>query len=68
MATKEIKKLPLFKRILGDEFLAISAIILFGSFIKLGYGVYSIAITLLIVATFSFIAGITIKGYVKNKY
>ena len=65
---KKITKLPLLKRILGDEFLAISAIILFGSFIKLGYGLYSIAISLLVIATFSFIAGVTVKGYVKSKY
>ena len=32
---KKTKKLPLLKRILGDEFLAISAIVLFGSFIKM---------------------------------
>ncbi|MBS3097287.1 hypothetical protein J4209_00665 [Candidatus Woesearchaeota archaeon] len=61
------KKLPLFKKILGDEFLAVSAIILFESFMKLGYGVYSVAITLLIVAASSFMAGVTVKGYTKNK-
>ena len=61
------KKLHLFKKILGDEFLAVSAIILFESFMKLGYGVYSVAITLLIVAASSFMAGVTVKGYTKNK-
>jgi len=65
---KKNKKLPLLKKIIGDEFLAISSIILFGSFIKLGYGVYSVAITLFIISTFSFIAGVTVKGYIKNKY
>lgn len=63
---KKIKKLSLFKKILGDEFLAVSAIILFGSFLKLGYGTYSIAITLFIIAAFSFIAGIVVKGYVQS--
>lgn len=65
---KKIKNSPLFKKILGDEFLAVSTIVLFGSFIKLGYGLYSIAITLLLIATFSFIAGVTVKGYIKNNY
>ena len=62
------KRLPLFKKILGDEFLAVSAIILFGSFLKLGWGSFGVAVTLMIIATFSFIAGVSIKGYVQNKY
>ena len=65
---KKLKNLPLLRKILGDEFLAVSAIILFGSFIKLGYGFYSIAITLFIIAGFSFIAGFSVKGYVRNNY
>jgi hypothetical protein len=64
---KETKELPMFKRILGDEFLAISAIILFASFIKLGLGFVGIALTLFIIATFSFIAGISVKSHIKKK-
>ncbi|HLD42810.1 MAG TPA: hypothetical protein VJB08_02360 [Candidatus Nanoarchaeia archaeon] len=62
------KGLPLLKRILGDEFLAVSAIIIFGSFMKLGYGAIGAAVTLGIIAAFSFICGVAVKGYIQNRY
>ena len=60
------KHLPLIKKILGDEFLAVSSIILFGGLLKLGFGAMSIAIVLFLVAIISFVIGVMIKNRIQE--
>lgn len=61
-------KVPFYNRILGDEFLAISGVLIFAAFMKLGYGYVGSALGLLFIAAVTFICGVKIKLHIKNQY